>query len=101
MIDVASFFIGFVIGAIAYVGFAWRTRLVGALSFVSARRLSKHDVEMTVRHRRREVVYRGSVTVWHRVPDGQRASIEVESFLADRWRAFRWKEEGEENGSRT
>ena len=35
--------------------------------------------------------WRGTCTVWHKVPDGERASTWMESWLCDRWTAARWE----------
>ena len=35
--------------------------------------------------------WRGACTVWHRVPDGDRAATWMESWLGDRWTAARWE----------
>lgn len=34
--------------------------------------------------------WRGSGTVWHRLPDGDRAAPWLEAWLCDRWTAARW-----------
>jgi len=39
--------------------------------------------------------WRGSCTVWHRDPDGSRASTWLESWLCDRWTAARALRRGE------
>jgi hypothetical protein len=37
------------------------------------------------------LTYRGACTVWHEVPDGDRAAPWLERWLCDRWTAARWE----------
>jgi hypothetical protein len=38
----------------------------------------------------KNLTYRGTCTVWNRVPDGDRAASWLERWLCDRWMAARW-----------
>lgn len=42
------------------------------------------------------VWYRGGSTVWHTWPDGERASLRVESCLSEVWQRVWWWEEAEQ-----
>lgn len=37
--------------------------------------------------------YRGDCTVWYSWPDGHRAGTGMESFLCEKWKVIKWKEE--------
>lgn len=40
-----------------------------------------------------ELRYRGSCTVWHEYPGGERAPTYLEAWLCDRWTRLKWQKE--------
>lgn len=63
-----------------------RERTLGVQTFEW---IDASEAKITITHLGEVSVWRGSCTVWHQVPDGDRASTWLESWLCDRWHAAR------------
>lgn len=71
---------------------------------VTIREVGPRDYEITIEWERgiirrllnmkpRTAVYRGSDTVWHEYPSGDRVGVLLDSWLSDRVTAWKWQHE--------